>query len=735
MKTGKKLLSLLLSLLLVLGTAALGGMSVSAEGEPCLLVGGEVIDTDNGGTYYDGKVVYDALTNTLILNGLELEIPGISCIYAAYLDLTITGSAKLASGTQSTIYLVYGNLTLDGMFALHGTAFSPLSVDGNLTVNGGTVYVKNENSSAIYAESIIFNNGERFVKGDRNASEVLISALRGEGTADSPYEISSYAELKEFASIVNGTNVAIEQNAGAYAKLMNDIDAGASASANDWTPVGNSDNFYTGIFDGNGYVITGLTFNDSSFDYAGFFGYVGSKGTVRNVGLEGGSITGEDFVGGIAGYIDYGTVANCYNSGSVTATGNIDYVGGIAGRNDSGTIINCYNTGNVTAAGNNVSAGGIAGRNDAGGTVRNCYNTGTVTATGDDSSSGGIAGHNDGRGTIRNCYNTGTVTASGNNSSAGGVIGYSGYNSPVTNCYYDKSVCGDIGAAGGRDIETKKLTGLTTAQMTGADALSSDNMFFEFEQGEENPWLVKENTCLKDFYPHLTGFAYDNDATDENWPPKTETGTGVHKYGETGDDRYTCAVCGKFNEDLKAAEELAANKEEYNRYKEQKLGEIDAMAQEGDSQQCSDIISGAKMLVAMLYYNENITLDENKSVIDAVISTLIDSLEEHRKVYHVLFVDENGTTVDEVPYTIDTVSIDEPEVPAKEGYDGAWEEYKLTNEDITVKPVYTPANICKLDGEYHGDTFFGKLITFFHNLIWTAFSFIGLDIFFSIKRG
>ncbi len=101
--------------------------------------------------------------------------------------------------------------------------------------------------------------------------------------------------------------------------------------------------------------------------------------------------------------------------------------------------------------------------------------------------------------------------------------------------------------------------------------------------------------------------------------------------------------------------------------------------------------------------------------------------------YTATFVDENGNVIGTAAYTVNTEKLDEPEVPAKEGYDGAWEEYELTPEGITVKPVYTPANICKLDHEYHGDTFWGKLVTFVHNLIWTAFSFLGIDLYVSIK--
>ena len=57
--------------------------------------------------------------------------------------------------------------------------------------------------------------------------------------------------------------------------------------------------------------------------------------------------------------------------------------------------------------------------------------------------------------------------------------------------------------------------------------------------------------------------------------------------------------------------------------------------------------------------------------------------------YKAAFVGENGETVTEIPYTVETESITEPAVPAKEGYTGKWEDYKLTPGGITVKPVYT----------------------------------------------
>lgn len=49
----------------------------------------------------------------------------------------------------------------------------------------------------------------------------------------------------------------------------------------------------------------------------------------------------------------------------------------------------------------------------------------------------------------------------------------------------------------------------------------------------------------------------------------------------------------------------------------------------------------------------------------------------------------DNVIVDTRTYTAETKNIFEPQVPEKEGYTGAWEEYELTFEDITVKAIYT----------------------------------------------
>ena len=56
--------------------------------------------------------------------------------------------------------------------------------------------------------------------------------------------------------------------------------------------------------------------------------------------------------------------------------------------------------------------------------------------------------------------------------------------------------------------------------------------------------------------------------------------------------------------------------------------------------------------------------------------------------YTATFIAEDNV-VAEVTYTVEDTSVEEPEVPEKEYYDGSWEEYTLEPGGITVKAVYT----------------------------------------------
>ncbi len=234
-----------------------------------------------------------------------------------------------------------------------------------------------------------------------------VNELKQEGDF---YLISTADELRLFAAIVNGTD-GMTRNTAACGKLTADIllndttnwkNWETTAPANSWTPIGSGSQPFSGTLDGDGHSVSGIYINSTEI-YQGLVGYLGSGGTLQNLGVKASYIKGGYSVGGVCGRND-GTVTNCYNTGNVTGNST---VGGVCGENYFGTVTNCYNTGSVTGS-NDV--GGLCGRND--GTVNNCYNTGSVTGSND---VGGLCGQN--YATVTNCYYLNTCGAAGEGTS------------------------------------------------------------------------------------------------------------------------------------------------------------------------------------------------------------------------------------------------------------------------------------------------------------------------------
>ena len=269
---------------------------------------------------------------------------------------------------------------------------------------------------------------------------------------DTPFLISTAAELAWFRGYVNGTIVDEDEKDGtphpsASATLTENIDlsefchaADASKKINElsWTPIGK----YYGTFDGNGKTIRNLYINATS-PTAGFFGYLGG-GSIKNItfdnakvkstgyctGILAGdasscmieniktlvscSVEGNRLTGGIVGSAK-GNISNCENHAAVDGT---NFVGGIVGSNDGSdnSITSCANYGAVT--GTESSVGGIVGYFPFG-TIQNCANFGDVTGADIVGNLIGLAR----RCNLNNVLGTGNVTATYNTEYAGLLVG------------------------------------------------------------------------------------------------------------------------------------------------------------------------------------------------------------------------------------------------------------------------------------------------------------------------
>ena len=201
---------------------------------------------------------------------------------------------------------------------------------------------------------------------------------KGKGTAEKPYQIGTAAELYWFAGLVNGTLVGVEKDASANAKLMNNITVNEGVldankdlvSGKDfipWTPIGTSDDdAYTGTFDGKGYTISGLYFNNPTSYYVGLFGCIGANGKISNVGVLDSYFQFGAQGGGVCG-VNNGELQKCSNSSTVIGNERSEAIGGVCGKN-SGTVRDCKNTGSVSGQ---EFVGGVCGYNKDSGIIDN----------------------------------------------------------------------------------------------------------------------------------------------------------------------------------------------------------------------------------------------------------------------------------------------------------------------------------------------------------------------------
>ncbi len=271
------------------------------------------------------------------------------------------------------------------------------------------------------------------------------------------FEVRSLADLKKIGSGVGGWTL------GAAYKLMNDIDAAATASWNDegFAPIGKPKSAggqpFNGAFDGNGFVVRNLWINRPYESYVGFFGDLGTAAQVRDFGLVGGSVTGSVNVGVLAAQ-SQGRIERCYAASTVAGFMN---VGGLIGEQTaSGALVQSYASGQVTGV---QGVGGLLGV--GAGAISQCYATGTVSG---DENIGGLLGYSDA--VLENCRATGAVSGT---EYVGGLIGAGGAHGDVRRCYATGAVLGDtfVGGLAGYVSDGLVVHSYALGTVTGIDTV------------------------------------------------------------------------------------------------------------------------------------------------------------------------------------------------------------------------------------------------------------------------
>lgn len=266
--------------------------------------------------------------------------------------------------------------------AKNAITFTPNS--SNVTIDANNVLTMNSAVSSVETVTIDIAAKPDFTLTSGSPTSFTVSLVPD---AADPIEISTVADL-----------AIVEAYPAKNYKLMADLDmAGVVFDGLCSTTVP-----FTGIFDGNGHVISNITNTKWAAQKAKVKGtglFNATKGaTIKKLGVESALITGIDQnVGGIIGQMQGGLIEECYVVNS--QINGYDHVGSLVGgvndyNNDKtgtgATVRNCYGNANVYST--NYQAGGLTGTVMKG-VVEKCYFTGTVKDAGDRAI--GLAGYHD----------------------------------------------------------------------------------------------------------------------------------------------------------------------------------------------------------------------------------------------------------------------------------------------------------------------------------------------------
>lgn len=435
------------------------GVLVSAKTNSIIL-NNTIYGSSSGGSCYE--VSNDATTTQVLINNLAQNCP------TAYMGSYSSGTGYNISNTatatgqgtdlvsQSVSFLDMANNDLRLAFA------ETDGVDTGFDVRNYTAWspVLTDASGATWTTP--FDIGA-LQKVDYSALTNFNSL--GTGTAISPYELYTKAQLKDIGT--NGCGTSASTACSAYFKIMQNIDLNNEA----YSPIGSTANPYTGSFDGNGKTISNLNINLATTNCVGLVGdSTGSTGSIYNLTLTGVTIVGQNNVGAVLGCGAADIVNVSASNGTVTG---VTYVGGAIGNSSGGTHATVYAFLTISATGgvgggllggctscgvtSGTAQGNVSGTSNLGGvigiassaTFSNSSGQGRVSSsTASATKIGGFVGDAAGTTSISKCTSTGDVTAANSTSRVGGFAGNMEGTATFTNVYTSSFVRGSADVGG-----------------------------------------------------------------------------------------------------------------------------------------------------------------------------------------------------------------------------------------------------------------------------------------------
>ena len=450
-------------------------------------------------------------------------------------------STQARNGTFGAQSLAAINTEANAIVAEINRIYSTAQCNGISLFTGSSATTEATPAVATFALARSSSNSELR---DTTSMVTMTELVSGKTSANKEYSISTEAELIALAEYVNGgkSTSGMTFVLGANLDLGEYCDEEIANGNGGWTPIGNSSYQFKGTFDGNGHVIENLKI-DREANGQGLFGYIGDGTNIKNVGLEGGSVKGQHYVGGLVGYANFyyssssSSITNCYATGSVTGNSDVGGLVGSAGSASSISITDSYATGSVTG---NSDVGGLVGCAYKS-SITNSYATGVVTGT--NSGAGGLVGSAGSSSSITNSYATGSVTGGG--SSVGGLVGCANSTS-ITDSYATGSVKGHHyvgGLVGYADSSSSgSSSSITNSYATGSVNGTDDNVgglvgyanfYYSSSSSITNSYATGDVTGTKSFVGGLVGHAIATSITD-SYATGSVTGGGSSVGGLVG---------------------------------------------------------------------------------------------------------------------------------------------------------------------------------------------------------
>jgi hypothetical protein len=313
-----------------------------------------------------------------------------------------------------------------------------------------------EGNYAYYPQLRTFASSSNSRVSNQSLLSVRTNPFLGDGTKASPFLIRTAQDMINLSK-----SISLEYDAEDVYYLVAEGSVYFDLAGSDFVPIGNGQVAFKGNFDGN-YA----TFNlDLSGDnYIGLFGHLSPSASVKRFGVTG-QVSGQDYVGAIAGYTN-GNISEVYSKAIIQGH---TYVGGLVGYQNN-TLEYAYQTNDVS--GNNY-VGGIAGYNS--GIISEVYVGARIIGL---SNTGAIIG-----------YQTGTTT-------------YAYYDETII-AFHEHSDSEKPTRAIGNLADGEDVRGYDKEYMKGLNILGTDLNQLGLST---DVWTEQDTSGLYDFYPQLKEF-------------------------------------------------------------------------------------------------------------------------------------------------------------------------------------------------------------------------------------